>query len=119
MSDYPLIEKWLGLEIRHFLIHNFVNADELEEKLAEGFEIYFKTGYEYSDNGITPEKHRSDTHVSLAIGKQPIKKKTQAEAAIELLKEIASNREYYDQKNHKVYEILDKAKEILEMEPEK
>lgn len=105
---YPLIEKWLGLEFTELFttkgLVKYVKAEELEAKLSEGFEIY-------SDDSIyfdSIESREIDNYVALAIGKQPIKKKTREEAALEFVASIFFNITMPP-------ELHDKAKEILEM----
>ena len=112
MENYSLIKKWLGLEV--FWISTcsvpVIDADKLEAKLAEGFEVYATND---SDFGMVA--FQRDTLVALAIGKQPIKKQTQAEAALELLKYIVDIHENsYDGDE----EYAAKAKKILEMKEE-
>lgn len=88
--NYPLIEKWLGLEVGSRMTlggkiaSDHISADELEAKLAEGFEVY--------RNELNYVSLDKDWQVALAIGKQPIKKKTREEAALELLKEMLEDK---------------------------
>ncbi len=118
MSEYKLIEKWLGIKIQKAYLSgngahsglDVVSALELEAKLAEGFEVV---------GGDEPDTWSADPwdnakFKALAIGKQPIKKQTQAKAAIELLKHLAdAGWPYCDNV------IKAKAKEILEMDSDK
>lgn len=110
---YILIQKWLGVRImarittNGIATHYGVDADELEAKLAEGFEIYGNKTF-FFDTIKTPE---NDTFVALAIGKQPIKKKTREEAALEFIERIAMD--CYHLPNNS--DIVEKAKKILEM----
>ena len=117
--NYPLIEKWLGLKVKIYRFDNlktiidyaYISPDELEAKLAEGFEVY---GY-YDKNGAyhagTTYTQNADTHKALAIGKQPIKKKTKEEEALEFIERIAMD--CYHLPNNS--DIVEKAKKILEM----
>lgn len=122
MNNYPLIKKWLGLEVSEAVIieHGnslsetlecdpYVFADELEAKLAEGFKIYSQAGHIFSNGG---GKHSSDNFVALAIGKQQIKKQTQSEAALAYLQNLV---EYGKNKNLIDSCEFKRAKEILEM----
>lgn len=112
---YPLIEKWLGLEAIAGITSNgvptkyTVDADELEAKLAEGFEVYADDSLVF--NNLVLGDPKFEKYVALAIGKQPIKKKTREEAALELLEKIARDHDKLIQPEWHVR----KAKEILEM----
>lgn len=101
--NYPLIEKWLnGVQVwsKPYRDEQFVVlASELEAKLAEGFEVYRD-----ELNYLSLDK---DWQVALAIGKQPIKKKTREEAALEFIERLS--------KEILPYGIIKEAKEILEM----
>lgn len=102
MNNYPLIFKWLSVEIIKFGDGPYiVCADELEKKLADGFEVFIDG---YSDIGLVSCPR--DNFVALAIGKQFIKKQTQAEAALEFVKLMSDSG---------FFEVRDKAKKILEM----
>lgn len=116
MNNFALIKKWLGLEPIE-IIHEtfalksdyFIKASELEAKLAEGSEVF-----EPDEVKIWGSKGPVEVpqFVSLAIGRQPIKKQTQAEAAIELLKEIV--KEEWGTDGADGFTV--RAKEVLEME---
>lgn len=109
MGQYKLIEKWLGIEIYNLHAYEgffFVSADKLEAKLAEGFELYNSQDVH---NLWDDELSKVDNQVALAIGKQPIKKKTREEAALELLEKIVKDPAYYQSL------VNAEAKEILEM----
>lgn len=105
--DYPLIKKWLGLEvvIQYSALGNsyYVIAGELEKKLSEGFEVY------YSEGGtISRDPYKFDRFMSLAIGKQPIKKQTQAEAALEFVKNFKNKSmtlDMFEKEANKVLEM--------------
>lgn len=116
--NYPLIKKWLGLKIMPRVTTNniralyCVDADELETKLAEGFEVYADDTLVF--NNLVKGDPKFEKYVALAIGKQPIKKKTMEEAALDLITVLAT------QSNFGRYEIelkvyAEKAKKILEM----
>lgn len=106
---YTLIQKWLGLQAIAGITSNgvptkyTVDADELEAKLAEGFAVY--------RNELNYVSLDKDWQVALAIGKQPIKKKTREEAALELLQEISQMSPITAANEH----YANKAKAILEM----
>lgn len=81
---FPLIKKWLNLDIKVYHTQqgfsSIVLADQLERRLAEGFEL-IQCDY-CSDNEWTTHKEilggkngreNIATHKCLAIGKQPIK----------------------------------------------
>lgn len=102
--NYPLIEKWLGIEVYNLHAYEgffFVSADKLEAKLAEGFEVY-------GDESTSFSNYQLGNTYALAIGKQPIKKKTKEQAALEFVEKIS--------KDVLPYAIIKEAKEILEME---
>ena len=98
--NYPLIEKWLGLEIHG----GYVSAPHLEYKLAEGFEVYGDESTSFSNCQL------GNTY-ALAIGKQPIKKKTKEEAALEFVKKFSSK----EWNNARIDALKHLAEEILEM----
>lgn len=105
--NYPLIKKWLGLEVGNRMTlggnikSDHVSADELEAKLAEGFEVYRD-----ELNYVSLDK---DWQVSLAIGKQSIKKKTREEKALEFVKK------FLDKEWETISQPIKEAREILEM----
>lgn len=109
--NYPLIKKWLtGVQVWSKPLKDeqyVVLASELEAKLAEGFEVYGNKS-EFFDTVRTPT---IDKYIALAIGKQPIKKKTREEAAFELLQEISQMSPITAANEH----YANKAKKILEM----
>lgn len=121
---YPLIKKWLGLitfEISDY--HSkFILADDLEAKLAEGFEL-IQCDY-CSDNEWTTHeeilggkngRENIATHKCLAIGKQPIKKQTQADAIKDLLNDIGM---FSKEKTFGVEYLTKRLRKILEMKDE-
>lgn len=121
--SYPLIKKWLGLEIIIEYggdVYCYVDADDLEAKLAEGVEL-IQSNY-CSDNEWTTHdeilggkngRENIATHKCLAIGKQPIKKQTQMEAALKFLYELSQMphttiaNEYYASMAKKILEMKD------------
>lgn len=94
---YPLIKKWLGLGVGSRMTlggkiaSDHISADELEAKLAEGLEVYGRTTF----STIWIE---GDTHVALAIGKQPIKKQTRRDALMDLMDDVFSRKNPPDAK---------------------
>ena len=106
--SYPLIEKWLGLEVFNCRTISktrvVVEADKLEAKLAEGFEVYGDDSISFSNCQL------GNTH-ALAIGKQLIKKQTKEEAALEFVKKFSSK----EWNNAGIDALKHLAKEILEM----
>lgn len=105
--NYPLIKKWLtGVQVWSKPLKDeqyVVLASELEDKLAEGFEVYGDESTSFSNCQL------GNTH-ALAIGKQPIKKNTREEAALEFVQKLSEDALVLPNKM-----ILEKAKEILEM----
>lgn len=104
MNKYPLIEKWLGLEIYKIFDREVISPIDLETKLAEGIEVY---GYPEGIWCGPKDKESCDNHIGLVIGVQPIKKKTKEEAALEFVEKIS--------KDVFPYVIIQEAKAILEM----
>lgn len=100
---YPLINKWLNVQVyqqnKDFF---FIFADQVEEKLAEGFEVHGNHFFSNNPDG-------TEEFIALAIGKQPIKKQTKEEAALELLKRIAKTPDliYWGQEAKEVLQMKD------------
>jgi len=113
MNNYPMIKKWLGLEV--FWISTcsvpVVDAEKLEAKLAEGFEVYL------NDYGsMTAKEHAGLDHkrIALGIGLQTIEKQTQVDEALEFIKFLSKLNEQSMPIPNAV--LSKEAKKILEME---
>ena len=107
MSTFKMIEK-LGLSITTWggdPRTSAVLAQELETLLQSALVVY------RSKDGLwTHDDYDDDTHTGFLIGVKTIKKKTKAEAALELLEKLAKDPAYYSSLG------AAKAKRILEME---
>ena len=114
MSDFPNIEK-LGLSIAEWGDGDktsVVLAHELESLLQSAQVVY---GHGNDKKPLWDhEQTSSDTHSALLIAITPIKKKTKAEAALELLSKI-TNDGFHLPNNA---DIIVQAKRILEMKDE-
>lgn len=108
MSNFKTIEK-LGLTIFDYKEphHHFaVDAEELEALLQSAQVVYGV------DGNWTTTQWEDDKVTGLVIGITPIKKKTKAEAALELLGKLANDPAYYSSL------AAAEAKQILEMKDE-
>lgn len=111
MSTFKMIEK-LGLKIWDYKEphHHFaVDAEELE-RLLQSAQVVYGTKYKNTPDESEWATHQlsQDTHSALLIGITPIKKKTKAEAALELLQEMSKIQGYENW-------YTSAAKRILEM----
>lgn len=104
MNKFPMVEK-LGLILRAYPEGYAVLAEDLEYILQSAQTIY---GYGGQWSG---EPSSNDTAMALIIDVKPIKKKTKAEAALELLSKI-TNDGFHLPNNA---DIVQQAKRILEM----
>lgn len=113
--NYPLIKKWLALEVGSRMTlagkiaSDHISADALEAKLAEGFEVYLN---DWGSMVSKDNSHVDHKRIALAIGLQPIKKQTKEEAALEFIERVLKELEKSGLKASKDYRD---AKEILEM----
>ena len=111
MENYKLIKKWLGLEV--FWISTcsvpVIDADKLEAKLEEGFEVYLN---DYGSLATKEHVNLDHKRIALGIGLQPIKKQTQAEASLKFI-HMLYNDGYLSHRT-----LIDEAKQILEMKDE-
>lgn len=113
MSTFKTIER-LGLKIWDYKDphHHFaVDAEELERLLQSAQVVYGANGLPGDGVIWQDEQHNVDTYSALLIGITPLKKKTQAEAALEFIQRVA-DREYTSWSRGSV---ADEAKRILEM----
>ena len=113
MGQYKLIKKWLtGVQVWSKPLKDeqyVVLASELEAKLAEGFEVYADDTLVF--NNLVKGDPKFEKYVALAIGKQPIKKETREEAALEFVKKFSSK----EWNNAGIDALKHLAEEILEM----
>lgn len=117
MSKFKNIEK-LGLDLLYAYQCDkkatVIHAEDLENLLQSAQEVYghVKQG---KPNYWGPKENGQfdDTHTALIIGITPIKKKTKAEAALELLQYLSSNTEGLNW-----HITATQAKRILEMKDE-
>lgn len=111
MTKYPLIEA-MGLQVvfvmqtEEVMKFEGVHAEQLEKALKAA-QIWY--GDKNLDSWTTSKVWADTTHTARLICIQPIKKKTKAEAAIELLEEMSKIEQYQN------WYIM-KARKILEME---
>lgn len=82
MKEFPLIKKWLDLDIRDHTTRLVVDAYDLEAKLSEGFELiqnenFFDNEWTTHEEILGGKSGRENiaTHKCLAIGRQPKHKK--------------------------------------------
>lgn len=115
MSEFKNIEK-LGLTVwDNRTPHCFVvDAEELEALLQSAQVVYGTNEYRPDEYEWSKNKLDSDTHCALLLAITPIKKKTKAEAALELLEKLAKDHDQLIQPEWHVKE----AKRILEMKDE-
>ena len=114
MSNLKNIEK-LGLTIFDYKEphHHFaVDAEELEALLQFAQVVYGASYRKSSESEGSTEPMNVDTHRALLICIEPLKKKTKAEAALELLGKLANDPAYYSSLG------AAEAKRILEMKDE-
>ena len=110
MSTFKMIEK-LGLSITTWggdPKTSAVLAQELERLLQSAQVVY---GLEEGGTFWWATHQLSqDTHQAILIAITPIKKKTQAEAALEFLEEIQKTQnDYYAEKAKRILEMKDEA----------
>lgn len=113
MSNFKNIEK-LGLKIWDYKEphHHFaVDAKELEILLQYSQVVYGSKGLPGDGMIWQGKQHNVDRYSALLIGITPIKKKTKAEAALELLQEMSKIEGYENW-------YTSAAKRILEMKDE-
>ena len=109
MSNFPLIEA-MGLNLHKIDSYNYaVDADELEKALQDAPLWYGDPVY---DSWSTANIKHHNSHTARLVCIQPIKKKTKAEAAIELLIKINNDRFHLPNNS----DLTQQAKKILEME---
>lgn len=108
MSKFPMIEK-IGLSVFGM---DVIKAEDLESILQSAQVVY---GHVKQDMphwwGPRENGQFDDTHTALVIGITPLKKKTKAEAALELLQEMSKIEGYENW-------YTSAAKRILEMKDE-
>lgn len=112
MSNFKNIEK-LGLTIFDYKEphHHFaVDAEELEALLQSAQVVYGNISVNEAVWFATPSTKGSDTHTALVIAITPIRKKTKAEAALELMERLHSMSGIFN-----VAWVKDDMKQILEM----
>lgn len=108
MNSFPMIKK-LGLNIWDYKDphHHFaVDAEELERLLQSAQVVYGPDNRYWND-----VKELGDDYTAVILGITPLKKKTKAEAALELLEKLARDHDKLIQPEWHVKE----AKRILEM----
>jgi hypothetical protein len=93
MTEYPLIES-MGLQIQKCIDQeaDFVWACDLEKALQGAPVVYSGKKENPTDQEWDDVKMSNSTHTARVVCIQPIKKKTQAEAAIDLLEELNQNK---------------------------
>ncbi len=113
MSNFKNIEK-LGLKIWDYKDphHHFaVDAKELEAYLQSAQVVYGSPDTPSDQLAWSNTQLDCDTHKAILLAVEPIKNKTKAEAALELLEKLAKDHDQLIQPEWHVKE----AKRILEM----
>lgn len=113
MSKFKMIEK-LGLNIETWEGENnsFVLAHDLEALLQSAQVVYGSPDTPSDQLAWSNTQLDCDTHKAFLLAVEPIKKKTKAEAALELLEKLANDPAYYSGLG------TGEAKRILEMKDE-
>jgi hypothetical protein len=109
-AHFPLIEKWLGLEVVRLDGAKWyvVRAEELESALAKGVRMYGIMA-EHPNLEFHREQYDWSTHEYLAIGIREIPKVDTAEG---LLRELADEAYYY-RGNGKLSLLVGRARKLL------
>lgn len=107
MNEYPLIQV-MGLKVYQDEFSSVVRADDIEKALQDAPEVYGH-GTQNWDFLLG----ENDSHKARLVCIQPMKKKTKAEAAIELLREMIKDSSIELQGYEHDYALA--IKKILEM----
>lgn len=108
MSKFPMIEK-IGLSVFGM---DVIKAEDLESLLQSAKVVYGSPDTPSDQLAWSNTQLDCDTHKALLLAVEPIKKKTKAEAALELLERLAKDPAYYSGLG------TSEARAILEMKDE-